>query len=343
MTRTLIRTLFLLLAMTGSFAGFAGVAAAQERPVLRASVTVDSDVVRIGDLVDNAGPVANIAIFRAPDLGTTGAVPIDTVVEAIRQHQLIDIDTLGLAQVIVTRASRAISPQEISDTIAQALSQKFALGEPHNVSFAFDLPQRTLQVEPTASGPLQVLALSFDPRSGRFDVTLDLPSSRVLQRSPARFTGSAIETIDAVTVNRPLERGAVVQASDLVVLRRPKALANGLLDMNGAIGLAARHPLQPGQALGTADLMKPLVVVRNDTVTLIYEAPGLSLTIRGQAQDPGAVGDTVGVLNQQTKRVVQGVVTGPGLVTVAAATMHIAGEHAGAGTVPLVVTPERQE
>ncbi len=340
MTSTLIRTLFLLLAMTGIFAG---TAAAQDRPVLRASVTVDSDVVRIGDLVDNAGPVANIAIFRAPDLGTTGAVPIDTVVEAIRSHQLIDIDTLGLAQVIVTRASRAISPQEISETIAQALSQKFGLGEPHNVSFAFDLPLHTLQVEPTASGPLRVLALSYDPRSGRFDVTLDLPSSRVLQRSPARFTGSAIETVDAVAVNRPLERGAVVQASDLVVLRRPKALATGLLDMNGAIGLAARHPLQPGQALGTADLMKPVVVARNDTVTLIYEAPGLSLTIRGQAQDPGAVGDTVGVLNQQTKRLVQGVVTGPGLVTVAAATMHIAESTPEPVQVPLVVTPERQE
>jgi flagellar basal body P-ring formation protein FlgA len=318
MIRTLFRSLLLLLALTGA------AAAQSNRPALRATVTVDSDLVRIGDLVENAGPVANIAIFRAPDLGTTGTVSTASIVDAIRPHQLIDIDTRGLAQVIVTRASRAIDAQEISDTITQALSQRFGLGEPRNLSLAFDLPLRTLQVEPGASGDLQVLALTYDPRSGRFDVTLDLPSSRVLQSSPARFTGSAVETIEAVTVNRPIEHGTVLQAADLTVLRRPKARATGLLDMNGAIGLAARHPLRPGEAITAADLMKPVVVQRNDTVTLIYEVPGLTLTLRGQAQDSGAVGDTIGVLNTQTKRIVQGVVTGPGHVSVPDVTMHIA-------------------
>ncbi|HTV37408.1 MAG TPA: flagellar basal body P-ring formation chaperone FlgA [Xanthobacteraceae bacterium] len=327
MTRTLIRTVFLLLALTGA------AAAQSNRPALRASVIVDSSIVRIGDLVENAGPVADIPIFRAPDLGTTGAVSTDSVVEAIRPHQLIDIDTHGLAEVIVTRASRAIAPQEISDTITQALSQRFGLGEPRNLSLVFDLPVHTLQVEPTASGPLQVLALRYDPRSGRFDVTLDLPSSRLLQQSPARFTGSAMETVEAVTVNRPLERGAVLEASDLTVIRRPKAQANGFVDMNGAIGLAASHPLRPGQPLAAADLTRPQVVARNDTVTLIYEVPGLTLTLRGQAQDSGAVGDTIGVLNPQTKRVVQGVVSGPGRVTVAGTAMHLA------ENIPEVVQP----
>jgi flagellar basal body P-ring formation protein FlgA len=336
MTRILIRSLFLLLALTGA------AAAQADRPALRASVTVDSSIVRIGDLVENAGPVANIAIFRAPDLGTTGTVSTASVIEAIRPHQLIDIDTRGLAQVIVSRASRSIGPQQISDTIAQALSQRFGLGEPRNLSLSFDLPLHTLQVEPDASGPLQVLALAYDPRGGRFDVTLDLPSSRALQNSPARFTGSAIETVEAVTVNRPLERGAVLEASDLAVLRRPKTQANGFLDMNAAIGLAARHALSPGQAITAADLMKPIVVQRNDTVTLIYEVPGLTLTLRGQAQDSGAVGDTISVLNPQTKRVVQGVVSGPGRVTVATGAMHIA-ENTPEVVQPAAATPERQE
>ena len=70
--------------------------------------------------------------------------------------------------------------------------------------------------------------------------------------------------------------------------------------------------------------MKPEIVARNETVTLIYQAPGITLTLRGQAQEPGALGDTVGVLNVQTKRVVQGVISGPGKVTVVAATLHLA-------------------
>jgi len=64
--------------------------------------------------------------------------------------------------------------------------------------------------------------------------------------------------------------------------------------------------------------MKPALVQRNDIVTIFYETPGLTLTLRGQAQDAGALGDTIGVMNMQSKRLVQGVVSGPGRVTAAA-------------------------
>ena len=83
-----------------------------------------------------------------------------------------------------------------------------------------------------------------------------------------------------------------------------------------AVGLAARHQLRPGQPLTGGDLMKPEVVQRNETVTMVYQAPGVTLTLRGQAQEAGALGDTIGVLNVDTKRVVQATVAGPGQVTV---------------------------
>ena len=87
--------------------------------------------------------------------------------------------------------------------------------------------------------------------------------------------------------------------------------------------------------------MKPNIVQRNDTVTLVYEAPGLVLTLRGQAQEAGALGDTISVLNQQTKRVVQGVISGPGRVMVANATLHLSQNVPESGRT--VVTPDRRE
>jgi flagella basal body P-ring formation protein FlgA len=315
--------------------------AQSERPALRATVTVAGDVVRIGDLIENAGPVADIPIFRAPDLGTTGAVSTDRVIEAIRPHQLIDIDTRGLAEVVVTRATRTITPQQISDRVARALSTQYQIGDAHDISLNFDLPVHPLEVEARASGDLQVLALNYDTRSGRFDVTLGLPSSLVLQRRPAHFSGVAIQTVDAVAVDHPIERGEVLQASDLTVIRRPKAQSGGLAAMKGAIGQAARRQLRPGQPIQVADLMKPNVVQRNDTVTLVYQAPGLVLTLRGQAQEAGALGDTISVLNAQTKRVVQGVVSGPGRVMVASATLHLSQNVPEPGRT--VVAPGRRE
>ena len=81
--------------------------------------------------------------------------------------------------------------------------------------------------------------------------------------------------------------------------------------------------LRPGQPLRDSDLMKPEIVQRNESVTIVYEAPGMVLTMRGKAQDAGALGDTISVLNVQSKRVVQGKISGPGRVTVTAATARV--------------------
>ena len=303
-------------------------------PALRATVSVNGDLVRIGDLVENAGPVADVPIFRAPDLGTRGTVATERILDAIRPQHLVGIDTRGLSEVIVTRASRTIAPKEISARIAQALEGQYGFSTARNILVEFDRDVHTLNVEPTATGELQVLALTYNPRTTRFDVTLDLPSSAALRTQSTRFTGIAIETIDAVTVDRPIERGAVLKASDLIVQRRAKSEGSAITDIRAAAGLAARHELRPGQPLRDADLMKPAIVQRNDTVTIVYEAPGFTLTLRGQAQDAGALGDTISVLNVESKRVVRGVISGPGRVTVNATPRQLVENTAEADPAP---------
>ena len=323
MIRLMVASVVFLLALGGAVAAQTPSPAAI--PALKANVTVIGDIVTIGDLVENAGPVANVPIFRAPDLGTTGAVATDRILDAIRPHQLIGIDTHGLAEVIVTRASRAIAAREISARIAQALAGQYGFNDAHDILINFDGDVHTLQVEPNATGELRVLSLAYDPRTTRFDVTFDLPASMELQRAPARYSGTAIDTVSAIAVDRPIERGEVLQASDLTIVRRPKAESGAVFtDSNAAIGLSARHALRPGQALATADLMKPEIIARNDTVTIVYQVPGITLTLRGQAKDAGALGDTISVVNTESKRVVQAVVSGPDRVTVGPITAQLA-------------------
>ncbi|MGB6891333.1 MAG: flagellar basal body P-ring formation chaperone FlgA, partial [Xanthobacteraceae bacterium] len=234
------------------------------------------------------------------------------------------IDTHGLAEVVVTRASRAITTREISARIAQALGGQYGFGNARDIQINFDGDVRTLQVEPNASGELRILALSYDPRTTRFDVTLDMPDSMALQRQPARYSGTAIDTVNAIAVDRPIERGEVLQASDLTTVRQPKAESSAVLtDGNAAIGLSARHALRPGQALAAADLMKPEIIARNDNVTIVYQVPGITLTLRGQAKDAGALGDTISIVNTESKRVVQAVVSGPDRVTVGPITTQL--------------------
>src|ERR1700756_5301816 len=90
-------------------------------PMLRAKVSVASEVVRIGDVVDNAGAFAQIAIYRAPDLGTTGSLPVAQVINVLRTHQVIGVDTRELKEITVTRLARTIDSKEIEQQLTRAL------------------------------------------------------------------------------------------------------------------------------------------------------------------------------------------------------------------------------
>ena len=208
-TRRMIASFALLLTLGGA----AVAQSAAPAPALKASVTVTGDVVRIGDLVENAGPVADVPIFRAPDLGTSGAVATDRIVDAIRPHQLIGVDTRGLAQVTVTRASRPITEQEISSRITAALAGQYGLADAHNILVRLDGGVRTLQVEPDATGELQVIALSYDPRTTRFDVTFDLPTSAVLHQQASDAT-AAHSRLDKQAIELGLSIGTRFHGSE---------------------------------------------------------------------------------------------------------------------------------
>src|SRR6195256_6658326 len=113
MMRTAISILLLALG--------AAPALAQTGPRLKAQAIVASDVVRIGDLVENAGTAANTPIFRSPDLGQTGAVPARQILDAVRPYGLIAVDLRGLSEVSVTRASRMIAADDVEGRIVRAL------------------------------------------------------------------------------------------------------------------------------------------------------------------------------------------------------------------------------
>jgi flagella basal body P-ring formation protein FlgA len=295
-------------------------------PMLKRNVTVASDIVRIGDLIDNAGTAANIPVFRSPDLGGTGIVPVSRVLEAARSHAVLGVDTDGISEVMVTHASRVIPVKTIEARVAQAIATHNGTVNAANLTLRFDREPRTLHVESTATAEFQVARLSYDTRSGYFEITLELPGSNIGRRLPLRYSGYAVETAETMMLARPLGRGEIIRRSDIVVERRPKAEAgsDSISDAEAAVGLSVRKTMRAGQILRQADLMRPELVQRNETVTLVFEVPGVTLTLRGKALESGAQGDLISVLNVQSKRNVQGTVTGFRTVTVAGMKPRIA-------------------
>ena len=290
-------------------------------PVLRAKVSVTSDVVRVGDLIDNAGASALVAVYRAPDLGTTGVLPVSQVLNVLRQHQVIGVDARDLKEISVTRLARSVTAKDIQAAVAEALAHRGNLGEAANISLTFDRDVQDLRLDASNSGAMEVTSARYEARGGHFDVTFSIASDTGNAPTQLRFTGVAIETVDAVILTRSVERTDILKSSDIVLERRPKAEVGGDPAVrDSAIGMQLRHSMRAGQPVRVADLVKPDLVQRDQNVTLIYQTAGIYLTTRGKALDSGTEGDVISVLNPQSKRTVSGIVTGRGQVTIQVAT-----------------------
>lgn len=286
-------------------------------PTLRASITATSDVVRVGDLIDNAGSAALIPVYRSPDLGTTGALPVAHVLAVLRAKQVIGVMTGDIKEVQVTRLARTLVNKDLETAVASALERRFGLGDAANITVTFDRGIADMRLDASNTGVLQPVATRYDARSGRFDIAFEINNDNNPAPTKLRFTGTAIETVEVAVLTRDIDRVDLLKASDVAMERRPKAEVTGeAASRDRTLGMQLRRPMRAGTPIRVADIVKPDFVQRDQNVTVIYQVPGIYLTTRGKAIESGAEGDTISVLNLQTKRTLSGVVTGRGQVTV---------------------------
>lgn len=175
---------------------------------------------------------------------------------------------------------------------------------------------------------------------GQSTISLKLPAdghgmARVAdityEKSRNFFTASLTAGEDVVTVTgrvntqislpvpvRRIELGEVVRAVDLEDQLWPADRVSGdaIQDAGSLIGKEARRALLVGQPLRRADVQAERLVLRGKPVTVEVRSPILHMSMQGRAQQDGAKGEVVRILNTQSNRTIEAVVIGSGLVEV---------------------------
>ena len=105
-----------------------------------------------------------------------------------------------------------------------------------------------------------------------------------------RLAGRTHEMADLTVSARRILPGEVLRAEDLrpVRVRAATIRAETAREPADAIGLAPRRPIAAGQPMALADLLRPAVVRKGKSVTLLLDGPGLTLAAQGQALEDGA-------------------------------------------------------
>lgn len=112
------------------------------------------------------------------------------------------------------------------------------------------------------------------------------------------------------TAARTLPAGTVLQAGDIQVGDTSDEGAHAL------VGLQTRVTIYEGKAILPSRLIAPMLIARNQLVTLVYEAPQMRIEAEGRALDEGQAGQSVRVMNLSSRTTVSGQVSPDGSVLV---------------------------
>ncbi len=115
-----------------------------------------------------------------------------------------------------------------------------------------------------------------------------------------------------------LNKGQMIREKDVTLRSTNIArLGNGYYsDIEDVLGMELKRSMKPGKALTPAQIRQPKWVSRGEKVRLVVNTGGVNVTAMGKSLSDGGKGDRVTVKNLSSKKRVEGVVSGLGVVTI---------------------------
>ena len=282
------------------------------------TVTVDAEIIRLGDLFEFAAADPK----HADGMVTTAPLPGKRKVFGTRQLSAIARKN-GIAwsprdgydRVIVRRDSIVIDAVEIAEAVRSALVSRQGVPQDYRV----ELSNRSLKVH-AATGqpdPFRIERLRYNKRTGGFAATLIAPSG-LETVTRVKISGRAYELVNVPVLSHTMRPGDIIGEGDIEWsrIRASRARRRVILDPARIVGKTPRRLLQADKPLREGDVRAPIVVDKGSLVTLALHTERMVLTVRVKAIEDGAKGQIIRVINMRSRKTIEGIVTAPGVVTV---------------------------
>ncbi|GAB6164473.1 hypothetical protein JCM19992_04730 [Thermostilla marina] len=201
----------------------------------------------------------------------------------------------SISQAVASRAKRLVE-----EAVARYLAE--TTGESGwDVSCRFDANHAALLADPHSQITVRG---GTPPYAGaqRFDLVIDNPAGRgtipvVAEIAPRRAVVVAV---------RSLPRGAIIRREDVALTRDVDANTAADPDvcrsLDEVVGKEAATAIGQNRILSRRDVRLPVLVRRNDVVTVYVRASGIRIRTVGRAADEGSQGDLVEVESLDRKR-----------------------------------------
>jgi flagella basal body P-ring formation protein FlgA len=279
---------------------------------LASEVTVDDGVVRLGDIFHGAGKYEDRVVAYAPRPGSRAVFDARWLMRVAAAYKLDWRPSSATDRVIIDRASQVVTKNDIEDLLQQRHIEEG--GEPSSRTILSNRDLRLHLPTSAANGIIPMLSveqMTVEPGTGRFSAVVAWGNGA---DDRMRLAGRVERMTQVPVLSGRVMRGEIIDEANIVWQSLPETRLprTTITDMDMIVGMSAKRALAPGAPIAAADVRRPLLVNRGETVTMMLTTPTMQLTAKGRALQNGSIGDIVRISNLQTNTVVDAVVTGPG-------------------------------
>ncbi len=283
-------------------------------PQLHEKVTVQGQLVTLADLFDHAGLNGHTPLFRSPDPGTTGNISVQRIISAAQKHGLNMPRRPSFSMVTISRSSRVIELDLLKDIIRDRLAENSsATNEKSKLVITIRNKTKDLHLDAKLQGEVALASLDWSSRSRRFTARFSVSGNEQII-----LKGTAQLMVEVGVAKSNIARGTTLSRNDLELkmVRSSGRRSQRYSSIDEMIGLSPKRTLQAGKPININDLEAPRLILKNQLVTILLEAPGLIIRAEGKALGNASKGEAVKVLNTQSKRIIHATAKAPGLVSV---------------------------
>ena len=270
---------------------------------------VRGSAIRLGELVAPrdqkllpAG-LAGLELGPAPLPGTRRVLDGEHIHARVRQagfdSRLIHLD--ATPKVSVLRSSQTVTRQEMSGWVRRYLADQTRgaaiAPEIAGIRIGQDLVLPAGQLSHTIVPPKN------QTLSGKVPLAIHCyVDGREQKRVWAMV--KIVRRAQVVVARKPLRRHKVIEADDIKLVAVDLAqLPSGVItNPDEILGQRTQRKIDPNTVLRTGLVELPPLVKRKDVVVILAEAPGLSITTLGEAQESGRLGQLIRVTNLDSRQ-----------------------------------------
>jgi len=166
--------------------------------------------------------------------------------------------------------------------------------------------------KPGASVVLDAGAVQASARRAGLEWANTQGLRRIVVRAGAVGATASKGNVEVLTYARNLNAGETVRPEDLVWAKFAAAPMDAPRDVDAVIGMTARRPLREGGVVSTRDVAAPQVIKAGDMVNVAYQDGAITVSLTGKAIAAATLGETVGIENPSSRKVISAIATGPG-------------------------------